>query len=352
MINYIKKNRANLILLLTTLLLIFAVDRLLLFKFGLPLWEWDPVLHYKHRPNTVKFWNGNKNIPIIINKYGHHDDFFPLKKRNKELRILNIGDSITMGHEVTKDETYSNYLELILSNELFDTYTLIQSINAGVQGYSTFQELEMLKRNLIFKPDIVTLGFCLNDVTEPFAVDKRLGGTGLDYHNVTQAPNRFLSYLLNETGYGRLIQKVRIKYLDATDEKLVEIYDVKKMLKNPNAPNYRKQWNLILNELQNFYSLCKTKNIPIILIIFPFTFQFEDNSMLWAQNKLIMHARQNNVEILDVFTIFNNLEEIQQKNYKKYFIDFDHLTPEGHYLVAKHLSYKIKKILNLQSINK
>ncbi|HPN37358.1 MAG TPA: SGNH/GDSL hydrolase family protein [Melioribacteraceae bacterium] len=347
MINYIKKNRANFILLMVTLLLIFTGDRLLLFKFGLPLWEWDPVLHYKHRPNTSKFWNENKNIPIIINKYGHHDDSFPLKKRNKELRILNIGDSITMGHEVSKDETYSNYMELILSNELNGVYNIIQSINAGVQGYSTFQELEMLKRNLVFNPDVVTIGFCLNDVTEPFAVDKRLGGTGLDYHNVTQAPNRFLSYLLNETGYGRLIQRLRIKYLDATEEKYLEIYDVKKMLNNPMDKVYIYQWGIILKELQNIFDLCRAKNIPVILIIFPFTFQFEDNSMLWAQKKLINLAKYNNVKYLDVFTLFCDKESIKQKDYKKYFIDVDHLTPEGHYIVAEQLSYKVKEILNL-----
>lgn len=222
-----KNKTKNYLLLTTTIILIVAIDRLLLFHFGLPLWEWDEKLHYKHRPNITRYWGSYSNKPIIINEYGQHDNSFPINKKKKELRILNLGDSITMGHGVTRDETYSKYLETILSDSL-KYYQTIQAINTGVQGYSTFQEFEVLKRDLIFQPDIVTIGFCLNDVTEPFAVNKNLGGSGLDYHKVTQSPNKFLSYFLNETGFGRLIQEIRIRKLDAKQEKLAEIFDVKK----------------------------------------------------------------------------------------------------------------------------
>ena len=217
----------NYLLLLTTIFLIVVIDRLLLFYFGLPLWEWDEKLHYKHRPNIVRSWISYGNKPIGINEYGQHDDPFPIKKPSKELRILNLGDSITMGHGLTKDETYSKYLETFLLDSLTN-YQTVQAINTGVQGYSPFQELEVLKRSLIFQPDFVTIGFCLNDVTEPFAVNKNLGGTGLDYHNVTQSPNKFLSFFLNETGFGRLIQKIRIRNLDAKQEKLMKYGMLKK----------------------------------------------------------------------------------------------------------------------------
>ena len=334
----------NYFVFLVTLLLIVGLDRLLLFYFGLPLWEWDEKLHYKHRLNVTRYWHGN-NKPIIINEYGHHDYSFPLKKKEKELRILNLGDSITMGHGVTRDETYSKYMEVILTDTL-KNYNKVEVINAAVQGYSSFQELEVLKRSLIFQPDIVTIGFCLNDVTEPFAVNKNLGGVGLDYHKVTQAPNKYLSYILNETGFGRLIQEIRTRTLDAKQEKLNEVYDVKKMLLNESDSTYQKQWQFTLIELEKIYSLCQTKNLKIVLLIFPFTFQFNNEQLAWAQAKLIEHATKNNVGYIDFLKIFEKKISSQPNLVREYFLDEDHFTPAGHQFVAKELSYEIAALLN------
>jgi len=339
-----KNKTKNYLLLIMTIIIIVVIDRILLLHFGLPLWEWDATLHYKHRPNITRYWKSFGNKPIIINEYGQHYESFPAKKKKKELRILNLGDSITMGHGVTRDETYSKYLETILSDSL-KNYQTVRAINTGVQGYSTFQELELLKRGMIFQPDIVTIGFCLNDVTEPFVVNKNLGGTGLDYHKVTQAPNKYLSYLLNETGFGRLIQQIRIRKFDARQEKLAEIFDVKKMLMNRNNPRYQAQWNFTLNELSKIYSFCKIHNIKVILLIFPFTFQFNENDLSWAQNLLIKHASQNGVTYINFLELFENDNDIKVTNLNTYFLDEDHFTPFGHQYVADKLGRLIISIL-------
>lgn len=339
-----KNSSKNFITLFITILIIFALDRLLLVYFGLPLWEWDEKLHFKHRPNATRYWNNIKNRPIYTNEYGHHDYSFPLKKGKNELRILNLGDSITMGHLVTRDETYSKYMEEILSGLLKD-YNKVEVINAAVQGYSTFQELEVLKRSLVFEPDIVTVGFCLNDVTEPFVVNKNLGGAGLDYHKVTQAPNKYLSFILNETGFGRMIQEIRIKMLDAHQEKLNELFDVKKMLLNPNDSIYLKQWQFTLNELEKIYSLCQSKNIKVILLIFPYTFQFNDHQLSWAQKWLIEHANQNNVVYIDFLSEFESIIGSDKTIISRYFLDEDHLTPVGHYFVAEETCKKLVELI-------
>lgn len=339
------KNRSkNYLLFLATICLIVLIDRLLLLYFGLPLWKWDETLHFKHRPNIIRYWTGYDNKPIQINEYGQHDDSFPIKKDTKELRILNLGDSITMGHGVSKDETYSRYLETFLLDSL-KNYNKVQAINTGVQGYSPFQELELLKRSLIFQPDIVTIGFCLNDVTEPFTVNKNLGGTGLDYHKVTQAPNKYLSFLLNETGFGRLIQEIRIRKLDAKQEKLNEIWDVKKMLRNKNDLNYQKQWEFTFNELSKIYNLCKSRQLRVILLIFPYTFQFKDKNLSWAQLVLIEHAKLNDIPFIDFLKIFENKIDTDSIKLKEYFLDEDHFTPLGHQVVAKELCNRIINML-------
>lgn len=341
-----KNTSKNFLTLIVTILILISLDRLLLLYFGLPLWEWDEKLHYKHRPNITKYWSNNKNRPIKTNEYGHHDHSFPLKKKKNELRVLNLGDSITMGHGVSRDETYSQYMEEELS-ALLKNYDKIEVINAGVQGYSTFQELEVLKRSLIFEPDFVTVGFCLNDVTEPFVVNKNLGGVGLDYHKVTQAPNKYLSYILNETGFGRLIQEIRIKTLDANQEMLNELYDVKKMLQSQNDSTYQAQWQFTLNELEKIYSLCRGKNIKVLLLIFPYTFQFNNHDLKWAQTKLIEHADKNKVQYVNFLEIFEREINSQTNLVTQYFLDEDHLTPAGHKFAAHHIVNSITKSIEL-----
>jgi len=340
----------NITLLLITLSLIVLIDRILLNYFGLPLWEWDEKLHYKHRHNSVKHWESFGNKPIVINEYGLHDDSFPIKKRKKELRILNLGDSITMGHGVTKDETYSKFLELILSDSLRE-YEIIQAINTVVQGYSTFQELEVLNRSLKFDPDIVTIGFCLNDATEPFVVNKELGGIGLDYHRVTQAPNKLLSFFLNETGFGRLVQEIRIRKLDANQMKIAELYDVKKMITKQVDSTYQSQWNFTLAELNKIYTVCKMKDIPVVLLIFPFTFQLNNADMQWPQELLKQDAIKNQVKYIDFIKTFEDIIDNDTTKIAKYFLDEDHYTVEGHKVVAQELGRVLVKISISNSYN-
>lgn len=343
-----KNSTKNYLTLFVTILFIIIADRSLLLYFGLPLWEWDEKLHYKHRPNVTRYWNNDKNRPIKTNEYGHHDYSFPLKKKKKELRILNLGDSITMGHGVTRDETYSKYMEEILSSSI-KSFDKVEVINAGVQGYSTFQELEVLKRSLIFEPNIVTVGFCFNDVTEPFAVNKDFGGTGLDYHRVTQAPNKILSFLLNETGFGRLIQEIRAKTLDANQEKLNEIFDVQKMLENENDHQYQQQWQFTLNELKKIYSLCKEEKFEVLLLIFPFTFQLQNEKYRWAQEKVVSHAMQNGIEFINFLQILNDALQLEPSRLKELYLDEDHFTPLGHKFIAQVIS---DRILSMHNMNK
>jgi len=327
----------NIVLLLLVMLIILIIDRLLLLHFGVPLWEWDEKLHYKHRKNVIRYWSSYNNKPIIINEYGQHDDSYPLKKGEKELRILNLGDSITMGHGVTKDETYSKYLEIILS-DLLKNYQTIQAINTGVQGYSTFQELEVLKNSMELEPDFVTIGFCLNDITEPFKVNKNLGGSGIDYHRVTQAPNKYLSYLLNETGFGRLIQEIRIRQINIQQEEEVEIQEVKRMLMNRNNSTYSSQFNFVLNNISEIISFCKEKKLKLIILIFPYTFQFGSDDMLWVQDVIKKHADEHGALYIDFTEVFKDLINSDSSDIKEYYLDEDHLTPKGHKIVANEIT--------------
>ena len=155
------KRLGRIVLLFTTFLLLLLSDRLLLVAYGLPLWMADMKNHYRHRPNTIRAWGRQYDRRLIrTNTYGHHDDDFPMAKGDNEFRGLILGDSITMGHGLTYEDTFSNQLEDIL-REKTGRYKSYQIINTGVQGYSTFQEYNVLLESLVFGPDFVALADAL-----------------------------------------------------------------------------------------------------------------------------------------------------------------------------------------------
>lgn len=335
-------------------------DRWLLTKLGLTIWEYDPQLHYVHRKGAVRTLSsaGRPDDLITINEHGFHDTEFPREKPSGELRGLMLGDSVTMGYGVTYAETFSAKLEEILAERDAKSGSH-QIINAGVHGYSTFQERVTLERNLDLSPDFVAVGFCMNDVTEPFVVNTEYGGTGLDYHGVTQTPNPISGLLANETGIGRLLQKLsqRGKKLDAA--KRVEVYNARSMsLESRTNPEYQEGWKIVLAEMEKLYQVAKDNDLPVVLMIFPYTFQLNDPATLAPQEILMEHAAEHGVDVIDFTPIFAEavLEEKEVVEVLKaqgkepeeilkffgwrigeYFFDEDHFREPGHALVAEGL---------------
>jgi lysophospholipase L1-like esterase len=333
-------------LLLGMLLLIFLIDRALLAKLGLPLWKSDPILHYKHRPETIRNWGKRfDNNPIYINQHGFHDDNFPAKKVYGELRGLIIGDSIVMGHGVAASETFANQLERMLPKNV-PGYDLYQVINTGVQGYSTFQYLEMLKRSMKFSPDFIAIGFCMNDVTEPYIVNRSYGGSGLDYHRILQVSHPWIDYLVNETGFGRLSiyirMKIKKKFPSADELKRKEIYNVRKMAKSSRTdPVYIEAWKHVLSDLSEIYELANNENIPVLLIIFPYTFQLGHKELQIPQKILRQHADLHGVSYLDMTQVVEGLVA-DGVPLDSLFLDGDHYTVKGHSVIAHSLIHHLK----------
>ncbi len=337
---------------------VVLADRFLLTRFGLPLWKYDAEIRYRHRESTVRTLasQGRPNDHAIINRWGFHDTEFPREKPKGEFRALMIGDSVTMGFGVTYVETFSSQLEGLL--DAGDRrHTTHQAINAGVHGYSTFQEKVALERSLVFEPDIIFVGFCMNDVTEPFVVDVELGGTGLDYHGVSQTPNPVMGWLGNETGVGRLMQALAARGKTRELEARIEIYSVATMVQESHtSPKMREAWNILLPQMTGLYQGAKTRGIPVVLLIFPYSFQLLDDKFRDPQRILIEHAAQNGVDVIDTTDAFARLvfddpglveylrgrgkssEEIyayHEHQVRKYFFDHDHFNEAGHQVVAK-----------------
>lgn len=98
---------------------------------------------------------------VTINRCGLRDDdinscYF---EKNNSYKILVLGDSFTFGMGVNNNETYPYYLEQLLNNS--------EVLNAGVIAYGTAQEELHLEKLLAeINPDLVILGFYINDISE------------------------------------------------------------------------------------------------------------------------------------------------------------------------------------------
>lgn len=74
--------------------------------------------------------------------------------------IVSIGDSIAFGSELPAGTAYPEQLR----EPLAARDSRFELINLALSGYDTLQELAVLKRHgLAFQPEVVLLGYCLND---------------------------------------------------------------------------------------------------------------------------------------------------------------------------------------------
>jgi hypothetical protein len=77
--------------------------------------------------------------------------------------VLCLGDSFTFGLAVSEEQTYVHRLELALAARADGRK--VEVWNAGVNGLNSCQEQAWLERyGWVFEPDLVTVGFVMNDV--------------------------------------------------------------------------------------------------------------------------------------------------------------------------------------------
>jgi lysophospholipase L1-like esterase len=97
------------------------------------------------------------------NPQGWRDQPRSVRNRALSYRILVLGDSVTFGAIVPADKIYSRQLE----DKLLDLGYNAEVVNMSYGGWGTDQELEALRNEgLAYRPQLVVLQFCTNDLTD------------------------------------------------------------------------------------------------------------------------------------------------------------------------------------------
>jgi lysophospholipase L1-like esterase len=101
---------------------------------------------------------------VVVNAEGFRGPSRPVSKPAGASRIVGLGDSVMFGWGVDEGEDYLSVLVARLNGRgaAWDV------INTAVPGYNTVMEVETLKaRGLAYAPDVVVLGYCVNDLELP-----------------------------------------------------------------------------------------------------------------------------------------------------------------------------------------
>jgi lysophospholipase L1-like esterase len=108
---------------------------------------------------------GSFDVRVRCNSQGLRDDEHSFAKPAGVRRIVCLGDSFLWGWGVENSQMVST----VLARELADARGGVETINLGVAGYSSVQELARLESDgLAYEPDWTLVLFCGNDLEGNF----------------------------------------------------------------------------------------------------------------------------------------------------------------------------------------
>lgn len=147
----------------------------------------DPDLFWKPKPNTQRTMpdpvSPAKSIIVRTNALGLRSPEFPARKTGAHYWILVLGNSPVWGERISGEETFTAVLEKKLAAKTKNLS--VEALNAGMQGYSTFQSRELERRLLdSYRFDLVVISLMGGDW---------IPGPRPDKDMISPAVRRFLS---------------------------------------------------------------------------------------------------------------------------------------------------------------
>jgi lysophospholipase L1-like esterase len=306
-------------------------------------WLIPPPLHYiypqpTHQRDRELGWimrpgQGTYTIdkPVRTNSFGFRSPEFDPHRSGKGLRVLCLGDSNTFGNGVSQDETYPAQLQMLLASRI--SGAAAEAINAGIGGYGTTQEVDLLTRMApLLSPDVVTIGFYLNDlgdavrdnleILDETGEEKRLG-----FKRFT--PYRLI-YLLKRS---RLVTLVywRFRLLRSGSER----DPLHQVLLGRTPPAYEESWRRIEDALSRARDLARARGFRLIVFPVPTGQEFlEDRLEEQYRSRFITLAERLGIEHFDPTPRMKALGG----SFERYFITWDgHINARTHRLIAASL---------------
>jgi lysophospholipase L1-like esterase len=308
----------------------------------------DERLGWKLRPGATAHWG---DIDVHINQRGFRGPVLPYQKPAGVARVLYLGDSVTFGYRVARwESTYPFVADSLLAvGDSLD----VDTINLAVEGYSQWQQAIVLAdEGDRYQPDVVVIGFVLNDVTEMFYLT-RFGGADEGFqlrHSYASRWDRWVSKSSVVYQVQNIVREVKAKRKLGEDVRLGAIrqqaLDVETLMKSPEQANVKVAWDIALADVQAIVDHCASRGVPVLVVAFPFAVQLSDPEGLSAPQRVLTnytHAR--GIELLDLLPPLAKHVRVTSLTSQNIFIDHDHLSVEGHRVVASIVAPRVAAIL-------
>jgi lysophospholipase L1-like esterase len=293
----------------------------------------DQDLGWKLRPRSRGRWGG---VEVQINSNGLRGPGIPHERKRRALRILYLGDSVTFGYKLPR---YDMSFPYAVENQLEHGKRIeVETINAGVAGYSPWQyDVYLRKEGVKYQPDVVLVGFVLNDVTGKFNLI-RFGGTRIG-PQLTMSYYSVDDWLAHNMAIYATIHRIRTRLQFGQNPQrgaiAQELVSVEELAQYPDSQRVKKAWDVTLKNLGRIVEYCQEKDLQLLVVVFPFSFQFRDPSSLDApQRVLVSFCHDRNVPCLDLLPLLSR--HIHERNLtpRDLFPDGVHLSDKGSKVVA------------------
>ena len=291
------------------------------------------------KPGSHYEWQG---IQVEINSHGLRSPETTYEKPPGTFRILNLGDSVTMGWGTREEDTYGQQLEHLLNGQSGD-HGRYEVINAGVPGWNLENELAYLHADgLKYEPDLILLDITLaNDIKGKSAL-------------LADHQPALIKWLRSNTYFWPFLT-VQLRWMQARAQNRDRI-DV---IDPPTEPDKyfppdpkSEQWKEFWNQVSAIDRLASEKDIPVVLIISPLEFQVIDETYPTLPQELLKaKATEASIPVVDPLPAFRqaclekpggacHLED------RYLFADvWMHPSAEGHKLIADELEALLSRMV-------
>jgi lysophospholipase L1-like esterase len=260
------------------------------------------ILGYEWMPNVKNGW-------LTTNSLGMYDRERQKIKPRDTYRIICLGDS------TTANEDWVRFLEESLNRNSKDRK--FEVWNCGVTGYNLLQYCRAIQEKwLACDPDMVIIGFCLNDFdTTPLVV--REGDVMVGYfpsREILPIANPFL--FKHSALYRFIMMRIFFSTPRGDPENIINA-----------SRNYR-------NYLQQTENLLSAKKVNFLIVILGLTKEFSQCPQQWQNSyKQIKElVREYNIDSLDMVPVFQSNNPISLMRE-----DELHFNEKGSQLVAQEI---------------
>jgi hypothetical protein len=277
-----------------------------------------------------------RDIRMDINSLGFRDREIPATKKENEVRILFLGDSITVGDYLDDNEVFVERAEYYLRRDLKGR--AVEAINAGIGDVGTKEEIDILERRCLqVDPDVVALDFYLNDSRPPWGFPGELGSSGFIRRHSVLAQVVYRELMLRnwvkEKGEARLrwpteASKMPWKTDPALFFKFAELaeYDWGAAFRDDS-------WKVIDIQLARLKALSQQYGFKVAVIVFPVKYQVYTEYLEDKPQRLMEErARKMGFYYLDLLPL------LREKSDRDLFFDQCHPNREANDIIGRAIA--------------